>query len=196
MATERHDDTPATIDITDLEGERDYAAGRQRSPRTDPSMRDGDSGRGNPYEYDTGDAEPSTDSDTGDEMDREFSGYGGQSGGAVGGTPAGKRASGGNMPPGDEGMTASEARGDSTIGSRQNPDRSEMSADEPPIPNYKYLSVPEVLEKVGFMTRDQIEQLHRFESRHRKRKTLLTKLNRMLRDEPGRESPSSRAAAE
>ena len=66
MATERRDDTPATIDVTDLEGDRDYAVtGRQRSPRTDPSMRDGDSGRGNPHEYDPGDAEPGTDADVG-----------------------------------------------------------------------------------------------------------------------------------
>lgn len=177
-------DMPRTIDMTDLEATGDYApTGRQRSARTDPSMRDGDSGHGNPYEYDPGDAEPSTDTDVGDERDDELTGYAGHAGGAVGGTPAGKRSSGGTLPPGDAGMTGSEARGDSTIGSRQNPDRPQSTSDEPPIPNYKYLSVPEVLEKVNYLTREQVEQVERFESRHRKRKTLLTKLTRMLRDQ-------------
>ena len=58
----------------------------------------------------------------------------------------------------------------------------QTNSDEPPIPNYKYLSVPEVLEKVNYLTREQVEQVQRFESRHRKRKTLLTKLTRMLRE--------------
>jgi hypothetical protein len=190
MATDRDDDIPETIDMTDLEADHAYAsAGRQRSARTDPSMRDGDSGHGNPYEYDPGDAEPGTDTDVGDERDAEHSGYAGHSGGAVGGTPAGKRSSGGNLPPGEPVVTGSEARGDSTIGTRQNPDRPALT-DEPPIPDYKYLSVPEVLEKVNYLTREQVEQVQRFESRHRKRKTLLTKLTRMLR-EPDQSRPTA-----
>lgn len=186
MATDSRDAPPQTVDMTDLEDNRDYIpTGRQRSARTDPSMRDGDSGHGNPYEYDPGDAEPSSDTDVGDERDDERAGYAGMSGGAVGGTPAGLRSSGGNLPPGESGMTGSEARGDSTIGARQNPDRPAAASDEPPIPNYKYLSVPEVLEKINFLTRDQIEEVQRFEFRHRKRKTLLTKLTRMLREPAG-----------
>jgi hypothetical protein len=189
MDTEHRDDIPQMIDMTDLEGDRGYdTTDRQHSARTDPSMRDGDSGRGNPYEYDPGDAEPGTDADVGDERDAEHSGYGGHSGGAVGGTPAGKRSSGGRLPPGEPVVTGSEARGDSTIGSLQNPDRPQPDPEEPPIPDYKYLSVPEVLEKVTYMTREQVVQVQRFESRHRKRKTLLTKLTRMLR-EPGPPRP-------
>jgi hypothetical protein len=190
MDTERHDDRPQMIDMTDFEADPDFTPNsRQRSARTDPSMRDGDSGHGNPYEYDAGDAEPGTDADVGDERDAEHSGYAGPSGGAVGGTPAGKRATGGTLPPGEPVVTGSEARGDSTIGSRQNPDRPQPAPDEPPIADYKYLSVPEVLEKIAFLTREQVELVQRFESRHRKRKTLLTKLTRMLRG-PGQPRPA------
>ena len=70
MDADTRNDTPEIVDLTTLEQDRDYqSSGRQRSARTDPSMRDGDSGHGNPYEYDPGDAEPSTDSDVGDETD-------------------------------------------------------------------------------------------------------------------------------
>jgi hypothetical protein len=86
-----------------------------RSPATgsDPSMRDGDSGRGNPYEYPPD--ELTSDNDVGD--DRESGPpFSGRSGGAVGGTPAEGRAAGGHE--GDGISSSGSQRGDSTIGSR------------------------------------------------------------------------------
>jgi hypothetical protein len=62
------------------------------NPRTNPAMRDGDSSRGNPSE--TAEDEPTTDNDVGDAETNEVP-QGGRRGGAVGGTPAGKRATGG-----------------------------------------------------------------------------------------------------
>lgn len=84
---------------------------RGPSTRTDPSMRDGDSGRGNPYESDADGW--TTDNDVGD--DREGGPpYSGRSGGAVGGTPAEGRATGGDE--GDHIASPGSKRGDSTIG--------------------------------------------------------------------------------
>jgi hypothetical protein len=177
------------IDLTTLEQDRDYqATGRQRSARTDPSMRDGDSGHGNPYEYDPGDGEPSTDTDVGDEVDEtadELIAFAGTGGGAVGGTPAGKRAEGGTMPEGEPLGTGIDARDGSTIGL---PDPSTRTpppvgpTDDMPIPGYPNLSVPEIISQLAAMPREQLERVQQYESKHRKRKTLLTKLNRILRD--------------
>jgi hypothetical protein len=63
------------------------------NPRTNPAMRDGNSSHGNPSETDTD--ELTTDNDAGDAQESEPP-YGGISGGAVGGTPAEKRARGGH----------------------------------------------------------------------------------------------------
>lgn len=192
MDTDSRPDIPELIDLTTLEQDRDYQpTGRQRSARTDPSMRDGDSGHGNPYEYDPGDAEPTTDTDVGDEVDQsveDLIAYSGPSGGAVGGTPANKRTEGGKLPEGEPILSGSSARGDSTIGT---PDPTHTpvprtapaaGTDSMPLPNYPNLSVPEIIEHFGGMSRDQLERVQQYESRHRKRKTLLTKLNRILRD--------------
>jgi hypothetical protein len=70
---------------------------RQRTPRSDPAMRDGDSGHGNPLEY--GDDGLSTDADVGD-ADSAQQPLAGHAGGAVGGTPAGKRSRGRGRKPG------------------------------------------------------------------------------------------------
>ena len=65
-------------------------------------------------QWDTGLVEGVEDEPTSEEMDLE-QGLGGPSGGAVGGTPAGKRASGGRV---DHGISGGGIhRGDSTIGS-------------------------------------------------------------------------------
>src|SRR5947209_6729014 len=119
MDANNRTDIPEMVDLTTLEQDRDYqSTGRQRSARTDPSMRDGDSGHGNPYEYDPGDAESSTDADVGDEVDEtddELEAFSGAAGGAVGGTPANKRSEGGTMPEGEPvGATGIDARDGST----------------------------------------------------------------------------------
>jgi hypothetical protein len=207
MASERRDDRPEEVDLSALEQDRDHApTGRQRSPRTDPSMRDGDSGHGNPYEYAADDAEPTSDNDVGDAA--EEPGYGGSGGGAVGGTPAEKRSSGGTLPEGHEGMTGSEARGDSTVGTRDadlaetepagsladaaaartdkageragGEMRSESREPDLPIKGYKTLTVTEVIQKAKSLSPDELRQLREFEARHRHRKTLLVRLDRMM----------------
>jgi hypothetical protein len=213
MATERRDDRPEEVDLSALEDDRDYApTGRQRSARTDPSMRDGDSGHGNPNEYATDDAEPTSDNDVGDAAEEPA--YGGSAGGAVGGTPAEKRSSGGTLPEGHEGMTGSEARGDSTIGTRDadlaaaepagsladaaaqsgpeaaqtdNADerargerRAEPREPDLPIKGYKHLTVTEVIQKAKGLSPEELRQLREFEARHRHRKTLLVRLDRMM----------------
>jgi hypothetical protein len=82
---------------------------RRRGTRADPSMRDGNSSHGNPGEDATD--EITTDNDVGDELEGRppYAGHGG----AVGGTPAGRRTKGGHQRGFDPGT---EHRGDSTIG--------------------------------------------------------------------------------
>jgi len=86
--TDEHAEDPADMTPGD-EAQRERG---QRNARNDPAMRDGDSGFGNPSEG--GSQVQSTDNDVGDtaQTDEPEAGF---SGGAVGGTPAGKRASGG-----------------------------------------------------------------------------------------------------
>jgi hypothetical protein len=91
---------------------------RQRSARTDRSMRDGDSGHGNPYESDGDEVDAfltSTDRDI-DDTAESYEPLAGPSGGAIGGTPAGKRARA-HANPGAP--YRSPSRGDSTVGSTE-----------------------------------------------------------------------------
>lgn len=85
---------------------------RQRSARTDPSMRQGDSGQGNPLENETDFL--STDNDAGDAFG-DIEPEAGHAGGAIGGTPAGKRTRS-HIPHSPAPRTS--RRGDSTIGSK------------------------------------------------------------------------------
>ena len=73
--------------------EEETVSSDDHNPRTSPAMRDGNESHGSPSE--TAVDELNTDNDVGDV---EVTGipYGGASGGAVGGTPAGKRAKGGS----------------------------------------------------------------------------------------------------
>lgn len=99
--------SPREIPMTDLPEEpRSGPAGR----RDDPAMRDGNSSRGNPNEEDP--EEINTDNDIGDDL---IGGppYAGETGGAVGGTPAEGRSRGGY---GDHGISGGETRGDTTLG--------------------------------------------------------------------------------
>jgi len=73
--------------------EEEMASADDHNPRTNPAMRDGDSSHGNPSE--TAVDVPTTDNDVGDSEESEPP-YSGISGGAVGGTPAEKRATGGS----------------------------------------------------------------------------------------------------
>jgi len=90
----RRNDDPIEI-LAPMTGEESMPAQERHTTREDPAMRDGNSGRGNPYETDAD--EITTDNDVGDARVGGVA-YGGPHGGAVGGTPAQKRATGGHLP--------------------------------------------------------------------------------------------------
>jgi hypothetical protein len=68
----------------------------QRSARNNPALRDGDGSHGSPSDEVGLEEELSSDTDVGDTSDSDEP-LAGHSGGAVGGTPAGKRARGGHL---------------------------------------------------------------------------------------------------
>ena len=93
-AKQKHDShEPVEILMPMDELDERPASADDHNPRTSPAMRDGNDSHGSPSE--TAVDELNTDNDVGDV---EVAGipYGGKSGGAVGGTPAGKRARGGS----------------------------------------------------------------------------------------------------
>jgi hypothetical protein len=140
----------------------------QRSPRTDPDLRDGDSGRGNPLEAgpgpvttdnDVGDTSPSVSSDQGAEIERTREEVVGTGLGDPSTSPGGA------------------TRGDA------------------PIAGYQQLTVPEIIRQAEAMTLDQLRGVKDYEKSHRRRKTLLTKLERLLRGprtDVGRPGPADR----
>ncbi len=84
--------TPEEI-LMPMDGsEEETVSSDDHNPRTNAAMRDGNSSRGSPSE--TAEDEFTTDNDVGDSEPTGIP-YGGKRGGAVGGTPAGKRAKGG-----------------------------------------------------------------------------------------------------
>lgn len=230
----------------------------QRSPRTDPDMRDGDSGRGNPGETDAGGI--TTDNDVGDTAPSIKAATGREAGSGsdepaaaeAGSVPAGSaevvrtRAEsterGAVEPHGPAVMArgeerAGESRGDGgrggpagasparkeeyerlverfeeegRYGGREeevaarivNKQRREFGetreTEDPdqrgqapnlPIAGYQRLTVPEIIRQAGSLSIDQLREVKDYEKSHRRRKTLLTKLERMLRTPPagGRE---------
>jgi len=50
-----------------------------------------------------------------------------------------------------------------------------------PIADYPNLTVPEIIRHAGRMSLDELREVKAYEKSHRRRKTLLTKLERMLR---------------
>jgi hypothetical protein len=140
----------------------------QRSPRTDPDLRDGDSGSGNPLESgpgpvttdnDIGDTRPSLSADQGAEIER----------------------------------TREEVVG-TGLGESSAPSAGAAARGDAPIPGYQQLTVPEIIRQAGTMTIDQLREVKDYEKSHRRRKTLLTKLERMLRGprvEGGRSGPDA-----
>jgi hypothetical protein len=114
MAKRRWTDEHPEVEPVESLPEVDLPRIRQRSPRTDASMRDGDSGHGNPLESEVEETQATTDNDVGDATWRDEPAAG-PSGGAVGGTPAGKRA----RPRAKPGVRyRPPKRGDSTVGGK------------------------------------------------------------------------------
>ena len=92
-AKRKHESNEPKEILMPMDGsEEETVSSDDHNPRTNSAMRDGNSSRGSPSE--TAEDEVTTDNDVGDS---EATGipYGGKRGGAVGGTPAGKRAKGG-----------------------------------------------------------------------------------------------------
>jgi hypothetical protein len=193
MAREAH-----THDIPDelpeIAAEEWDRAPRQRSPRTDPSMRDGDNSHGNPYEMEGNDL--STDNDTGDsEAEPAAAGF---DGGAVEGTSADMRGDTNTnlddftVRPGDraELTGGDEERAEDDTDPLPHPrvdagrDGSTVGHNAPagglPVEGYDDMTVKEVAELAKALTRDQVRTLREYEAGHRGRKTLLTKLDRMI----------------
>jgi hypothetical protein len=102
-------DQPKEVSLDEM---LENARTRRPGSAADPSTRDGDSGRGNINETD--DDIERTDNDVGDDVESDLP-LARRSGGAVGGTPARGRATGGRT---GRGLTGSGGRGDSTIGSK------------------------------------------------------------------------------
>jgi hypothetical protein len=107
----RHTDRPKEVSLDELLEQGDPSRQRSANSGNDPSLRDGNSGRGD-QDWDAED-EITTDNDIGDTVDTGEP-IAGPSGGAVGGTPARGRA----VEHVTHGLEpGSSKRGDSTIGS-------------------------------------------------------------------------------
>ncbi len=50
-----------------------------------------------------------------------------------------------------------------------------------PVENYRHLTVDEIVEKLGPLSREEIEEVKSYEQHHKKRKTLLERIDRMLK---------------
>jgi hypothetical protein len=50
-----------------------------------------------------------------------------------------------------------------------------------PLPGYRQMTVPEIIRQAADLPLDQLRAVKEYEKSHRRRKTLLTKLERMLR---------------
>jgi hypothetical protein len=105
-------------------------------------------------------------------------------------------------------MTGSEARGDSTVGTR-NADLATtepagsladaargagMGVPELPIEGYRKLTVAEILRRAQSFSPDELRQLREFEAKHRHRKTLLVRLDRMMNASADRGDSAGTAA--
>ena len=146
---------------------------RQRSPRNDPSLLDGDSAMGNPNE--SRPPRDSTDGDVGDtsaRLDDEG--------------PDSHYDPASVVEDADEaGLSADEMLGtddpdthdlDHATGNQVAPDRP-ITADE-----YRRMTVPQILDAMSRMTPEQMHEVRRLEDGGRKRKTLLVRLERLLRE--------------
>lgn len=181
-------------ELPDVAAEEWDRAPRQRSPRTDPSMRDGDGSHGNPYEMEGSDV--STDNDTGDYEDEPAAA--GFDGGAVEGTTSDLRGDTETnlddftLRPEDRAELTGddEERAEDETDPLPHPrvdggmDGSTIGHNAPagvmPVEGYDDMNVKEVAELAKALTRDQVWAVREYEASHRRRKTLLTKLDRMI----------------
>ena len=182
---------------------------RQRSARNDPDMRDGDSSHGSPGTEDDPEG-TTTDNDVGDTAaaaSEEAGVLNAVPGKADGGhadptleaapdpnvgtaadvpdrqVQAGMDANAGA----DDGMRRGGPERAREFESADRHRRSSAAADaqarggEPPIEDYKRLTVPQIMERIETMSPEQRRAVQRYEESHRRRKTLLVRLERLLR---------------
>jgi hypothetical protein len=178
------------INETDLEPTTEHA--RQRSARNDPGMRDGDDSHGNPLETWADNPREDSDADVGDTTaltSEEF--------GVLDAVPANEPAEpAAEEPPSDE----AEPGSGGPISASRPPDRpavpesrrtrpdiatesesdTERDRDEP-LANYSSLTIPQIFEKLRTLSPDEVRAVRDYEKSHRRRKTLLVKLERQLR---------------
>jgi hypothetical protein len=168
---------------------------RQRSARTDPGMRDGDSGRGNPYES-IGD-DPTGDNDVGDTHptaaapdveDLPVTAGAGEpeemeDAGTLAEHP--RVATAPAAPPADVSDLDGEEMGEVTAApavatAAAAPPARPLEGD-PPIPGYVRLSVAEVVARAATLSVADLRAVLAYEQSHCGRKTLLAQLDRRLR---------------
>ncbi len=147
---------------------------RQRSPRNDATLLDGDSAMGNVNE--SLPPRDSTDGDVGD-SDERFDGQGPDS----------------HYDPAvvveaadEEGVSADDmlATDDPDNHDLDHATGTEVAADRPVITadGYRRMTVPQILDAISRMSPDQMREVRRLEDGGRKRKTLLVRLERLLRE--------------
>jgi hypothetical protein len=182
---------------------------RQRSARNDPVMRDGDNSHGSPAMED-GPTMTTTDNDVGDTAAvaaSEEAGVLNAVPGKADGGHADPTLEAGPDP--DVGTAADvpsrqvQASSDPTAGaddglprgSANRPDfgsadrhRHSSASGEPnardgglPMDDYKQLTVPQIMQRIEAMSHEERRAVQRYEESHRRRKTLLVRLERLLR---------------
>ncbi|MFO0852671.1 MAG: hypothetical protein U0871_29535 [Gemmataceae bacterium] len=200
--TER-DDSP-TVQNSERSGTAAGPTSRQLGPQNDPSMRDGNSSHGNPYETEPDVA--STDTDVGDMSDvlddepPDGVGDGDPMEDVVDDEPDPAdvaEAAEDEELPAEELIAADERdmhdleRAGPSAAERAAHERTDASAERvmggrpvtdrgPPLPDYPDLTVPQVIDRLGDLSDDQVRAVREYERTHRNRKTLLDRLDRHL----------------
>ena len=167
--------SPAEIDETDLDPAEFQHASRQRSARTDASMRDGNSAHGNPEE--DPEDELSADNDIGDTENDDRG-----------------RADLLEMIPDRHGADGidPDAEPDEDGSAEDSPALMRRSGEESaapkgtasPVAGYDKLKIPEIVARAEALSPEMIGELLRYEGANRNRKTLVAKLNNLLKPRP------------
>ena len=183
------------INETDLEGTA--AEPRQRSARNDPGMRDGDNSHGNPYpETWEEDPQEDSDADVGDTTpsltSEEFGVLDSIPANESGETQAIDREADevGPVPPSSGGAGRPADRSTVAESRRSRPDG---PGGDLPLDNYPALTIPQIFEKIPSLSNDEVRAIRDYEKSHRRRKTLLVKLERHLRPTEGPPRPTDRS---
>jgi hypothetical protein len=182
---------------------------RQRSARNDPVMRDGDNSHGSPAMEDEPQM-TTTDNDVGDTAARTASEEAGVLNAVPGKADGGHAEPTLEAGPDDEAETAAavpqrqvqassgpSAGADDGLprGSANRPDfgsadqhrrvssgyEAHARGGDLPMEDYKRLTVPQIMQRIEQMNPEQMRAVQRYEESHRRRKTLLVRLERLLR---------------